>query len=90
MTRGFWSAVLSTMACDTTFENLGRISDRVYGLLTHPTAPALPWGPGSLRRSPHGSFHSNSVGTEAHGATPIAQCDEVVVSEMPHAFAIAY
>ena len=51
---------------------------------------ALPCGAGSSQRNRNGSFHSGSVGTEAHGATPIAQRGEVVASKMPHLFAAVY
>jgi hypothetical protein len=51
---------------------------------------ALPCGAGSSQRNRNGSFHSGSVGTEAHGATPIAQHGEVVASKMPHLFAAVY
>ena len=45
---------------------------------------------GSFRRSRNGNFHGGGVGTEAHSAAPIAQCGEVVASQMPHVFAASY
>jgi hypothetical protein len=45
---------------------------------------------GSFWRSRNGNFHGGGGGTEAHGATPIAQCGEVVASQMPYVFAAAY
>jgi hypothetical protein len=38
----------------------------------------------------NGNFHGGGGGTGAHGATPIAQCGEVVASQMPHVFAAVY
>ena len=37
-----------------------------------------------------GGFHRGGVGTQAHGATPIAQRGKVVATKMPHALPIAY
>jgi hypothetical protein len=62
----------------------------VTGGAPSPTAPAPPSVAGSFRRSLNGGFHGGGVGTQPHGATPIAQCDEVVVSKMPHVFAPVY
>ena len=55
-----------------------------------PSSTAPPCGAGSSQRNRNRSFHSGSVGTEAHGATPIAQRGEVVASKMPHLFAAVY
>src|SRR5215510_788121 len=58
----------------------------VGGAEPHPRPP-YPCGAGSSQRNRNRSFHSGSVGTEAHGATPIAQRGEVVASKMPHLLA---
>jgi len=55
-----------------------------------PSSTAPPCGAASSPRNRNRSFHSGSVGTEAPGATPIAQRGEVVGSKMPHLFAAFY
>jgi hypothetical protein len=50
---------------------------------TYPPRGNSPKFNGSFRGSRNGNFR----GGEAHGATPIAHCGEVVASQMPHVFA---
>ena len=63
--------------------------DHDFVFFTLATVPARPRAAGSFRRSRNGGFHGG-VGTQAHGATPIAQCGEVVVSKRPHVFATVH
>lgn len=44
----------------------------------------------SFRRGRNSSIHSRGIGTQAHGATPITQGDEIVVCKMPYVFPTVY